>query len=223
MDATLVKIGGSLALYPEKLKVLCSRLSMASKKHLLIIVPGGGKFADVVRELDTQFNLSPVISHRMAILGMDQYGLFLSDIMPGSRTVRSIEELEKLDFNSLPIILPSSFLLDERTLENSWDVTSDSIAVYIAAQLDVRKVVLITDVDGIYNHNPKEYSDSELIPKLSVKELLKIQERTSVDRFLPKLLVQLQTECFVVNGLYPERVEAILNGQDAVFTVISKN
>ncbi len=75
MDATVVKIGGSLALYPDKLKELCIRLSEAAKKHKMVVVPGGGEFADLVRNCDKRFNLSCKASHRMAILGMDQYGL----------------------------------------------------------------------------------------------------------------------------------------------------
>ena len=52
MDATAVKIGGSLALYPEKLRELCTKLSELSKTHKLIVVPGGGEFADLARDYD---------------------------------------------------------------------------------------------------------------------------------------------------------------------------
>ena len=87
MDAAVVKVGGSLAAYPEKLKALCAKLSEVSKKHKLIVVPGGGEFADTVRALDKRFNLSPAVSHRMAILGMDQYGFLLSHLLPDSCVV----------------------------------------------------------------------------------------------------------------------------------------
>jgi len=60
-----------------------------------------------------------------------------------------------------------------------------------------------------------------LIRKLSANDLLKMNKRTSVDKFLPKLLLQLQIECFVVNGLYPDRVEAVLDGRDTVCTIIN--
>ena len=57
MNATVLKVGGSLALYPEKLKALCTELSLFSKKHRMIVVPGGGEFADVVRSLRQAFFL----------------------------------------------------------------------------------------------------------------------------------------------------------------------
>ncbi len=221
MDATVVKVGGSLALYPEKLRALCAKLSEISTKHKLIVVPGGGEFADLVRDLDKQFNLSNEASHRMAILGMDQYGFLLSDLMPCSCVVNQLENVQKvLDSGKLPVFLPSNLLLSEDPLQNSWDVTSDSITVYIAGQLHISKVLLVTDVDGVYTCDPKKHSDAKLIKRLSAKELLMMNKRTSVDKFLPKLLLQLQIECFVVNGLYPERVEAVLVGRDTVCTLI---
>ena len=63
----VVKVGGSLALYPEKLRTLCTKLTKLSQKHKLIIVPGGGEFADVVRSLYTRFSMSCGVSHKMAI------------------------------------------------------------------------------------------------------------------------------------------------------------
>jgi aspartokinase-like uncharacterized kinase len=216
-----VKIGGSLALHPAKLRDLCAKLSELSNQHKIVVVPGGGEFTDVVRDMDKRLNLSCEASHRMAILGMDQYGFLLNDLLPGSLTENTLEGLLKtLNLGRLSVFLPSRFLLRKDALENSWDVTSDSIAVYIAGQLDIGKVVLVTDVDGVYSCDPKKYSNAKLFNRLSAKELLTMDKRTSVDQFLPKLLLQLSIECFVVNGLYPERVEAIFDKRKTICTLI---
>jgi len=222
MDAVIVKVGGSLASHPEKLRILCKKLIELSREHKLVIVPGGGEFADVVRKLDKRFSLSPSASHRMAILGMDQYGLLLSDLLQGSRIVNRLDHLqETFDLGKLPVFLPSTLLFAENALENSWSVTSDSIAIYVAAQLHVGRTLLVTDVDGVYTSDPIKSSEAKLIRELSARDLLRMNKRTSVDKFLPKLLLQLRIECFVVNGLYPERVEAILKGQNTVCTLIT--
>ena len=221
MNATVVKIGGSLSLYPEKLRILCLKLSEISKEEKLIVVPGGGEFADVVRCLDKSFHLSRSTSHGMAILGMDQYGMLLSDLIPGSITANKLDEIKYFfDLNKLPIFLPAQLLLREDPLENSWDLTSDSIAVYIADRLQVTKVLLVTDVDGIYNSDPKKFPEAKLINNLSVNELLAMNERTSVDKALPKLLLKTPIDCFVVNGLFPERIKLVLEGQDSIYTLI---
>lgn len=216
MDATVVKVGGSLASYPDKLKALCLKLNDFSQKKILI-VPGGGEFADKVREADNRFNLSHQTSHRMAILGMDQYGLLLSNLMQNSCVVYQLEDVAKVwRSDRLPIFLPSQFLLKDDFLENSWDVTSDTITVYISSQLHINRAVLVTDVDGIFAEDPKKVSSARLIKNLSSQELLAMNRRTSVDKFLPKLILQLHIECFVVNGQYPIRVESILKGKNAV-------
>jgi aspartokinase-like uncharacterized kinase len=121
----------------------------------------------------------------------------------------------------LPVFLPSNFLLNERLLENSWNVTSDSIAAYVAGKLHANNVVLVTDVDGVFTCDPKKFSEAKLISSLSAETLLKIKKRTSVDEFLPKLILQLKIRCYVVNGLYPDRVAAILDGQDTICTIIN--
>ncbi len=221
MNATVVKIGGSLSLHPEKLRNLCVKISEFSKEQKLIVVPGGAEFADVVRSLDGRFHLSTYTSHMMAILGMDQYGMLLSNLMPGSITTNEIEEIEHiLELNKVPIFLPSNLFLREDPLENSWDVTSDSIAVYVAGKLQVTKVLLVTDVDGIFNSDPKTFSGAKLIKTLSVNELLAMDKRTSVDKALPKLLLKTPIDCFVVNGLFPERIKLVLANQNSIYTLI---
>ncbi len=118
MNATILKVGGSLTFHPEKLKALCTELSLSSKKHKLIVVPGGGEFADVARSLDKRFSLSCSASHQMAILGMDQYGLLLSDLILNSVAVSKLEEIAYfLGMGKLPVFLPSNLMLGENPLE----------------------------------------------------------------------------------------------------------
>jgi len=112
-------------------------------------------------------------------------------------------------------------MFQENPLENSWDVTSDSIAAYVAGRVNAGKVVLVTDVDGVFTSDPKKFSDAKLIEKLSAKELSKLNQRTSVDRYLPNLLLKARIDCYVVNGKYPERVEAVLAGQQTTCTLVS--
>jgi hypothetical protein len=120
----------------------------------------------------------------------------------------------------VPIFLPSRLMFQDDPLEHSWDVTSDSIAAYVASRLNADKVILATDVDGIFTSDPKKHSDAKLLKRASASELLKLIQRTSVDQFLPKLLLKTQMDCYIVNGKYPERIEAILAGQHTICTLV---
>lgn len=220
MDA-VVKVGGSLAEEPELLIGLCAKLSRLAEKYGFVVVPGGGRFADVVRDSDERFNLSSSISHRMAILGMDQLGMLLAQITPNSCATYSLVDAKQLsETEAVPIFLPSRLLFREDPLKNSWDVTSDSIAAYVAGRLQAAKLVLVTDVDGIFTEDP-DREDAVLVEQLSPEELLKLYKRTCVDRFLAKVLLESPVDCYVVNGKRPDRVEAVLAGQQVTCTLIS--
>jgi len=221
MEAVL-KIGGSLTKYPKDLVKLCKQLSVVAKAYRIVIVPGGGEFSDTVRRLDTKFTLSNISAHKMAILAMDQFGLLLSDITPDSYVSNEIKEIKKKIKTKLPIFLPSKFLFHEDPLENSWDVTSDSIAAYFTDKLEAKKLILVTDVDGIFTHDPKKGVKNRLVAKILAKEVLDLKDRTSVDKFLPKMILKLNLDCYVVNGKHPERVEYILKNKDTICTHIKK-
>jgi aspartokinase-like uncharacterized kinase len=216
----VLKVGGSLLEHPAELKTLCVILSSLAKKYKMLIIPGGGIFADIVRELDDDWGLSNTAAHKMAILAMDQIGLFLSNMIPGSQVCYSLEDVQRAESGLLPILLPSQYIFREDPLEHSWDVTSDSIAAYIAGVLNAEKLVLITDVNGIYDDDPKKNLSAKLIRRVTATQLLKWGKRTSVDKFLPNLLIRFRLDCYVVNGMHPERVEAILVGERTVCTRI---
>ncbi len=220
MEAVL-KVGGSLAEYPKKLMRLCQELSVLAEAHRILIVPGGGKFADIVRKIDKIYRLSNNAAHKMAILAMDQYGFFLSDITPNSYVSCSLDEASNVTNRKLPILLPSKHMLHEDTLEYSWDVTSDTITAYIADLLDAKKLILVTDVDGIFSEDPKKSSCSKLIQEVSAEELRGWNRRTSVDKTLAKMLLQSKRDCFVVNGRYPKRIRLILENKKTIGTHIT--
>lgn len=220
MEAVL-KIGGSLAENPDSLIRLCEALNSLVKVYRIVVVPGGGEFADKVRELDQRFGISNRTAHQMAVLAMDQYGLLLLDIAPNSYAVSEIEKLNNPVERKLKVFLPSQYIFCEDPLENSWDVTSDSIAAHIADMMHAKKLILVTNVDGIFSENPKQNPNAKLIEELPAEQLLSWNKRTSVDVTLHKMLLQTGLDCYVVNGKHPERIEQILENKETVCTHIT--
>ena len=213
----VIKVGGSLTETPGSLKALGCVLRDASKKHCILVVPGGGRFADTVREIDAKFSLPASIAHRMAILAMDQYGLVLTHVFRSAYSCDLLEEARTFAGEGrLTVFLPSKLLLQEGPFLPSWSVTSDSITAYLAAKLKASKAVFVTDVDGIYTEDPANDTSAKLLKKISPPELLNMGKRTSVDKFLPQFLMKNQLNCYVVNGKYPERVAAILSNKQTI-------
>ena len=201
----VVKIGGSL--FPEDAVSLCKKLVGRD----VMVICGGGALANLLRDYDARMKFSPTATHRSAILCMDILGMLLSDNVPGAEEVYSPENAENtLKEGKLPVLIPSWLLEDLDPLEHSWRVTSDSLSLYIAHQLKA-KLLIATDVDGIYNQHPAD-DDTKLIKYISAKKLLTFGE-TSVDDFLGELLLQYKSECYVINGKYPERVISVIDGK----------
>ena len=216
MDA-VIKVGGSLSETPEALKALGTKLCLFVKHYRIMVVPGGGKFADIVRDLDVKFALSAALAHQMAILSMDQYGLLLSQVIPDCYSCDSLDDAQRIsNEGKLPVFLPSKLLSHEDPFQPSWNVTSDSIAAYIALKVGASKTILVTDVDGIFTKDPKNNSDAKLLLNVPARELLTGPQRTSVDKFLPKFITDNRLDCYVVNGKYPQRIIAILSDQPTV-------
>ena len=146
---------------------------------------------------------------------MDILAKLLNDKLAFAEISYTIEEAKSIsDSNKVPIMICSEILKENEPFAHSWDVTSDSIAAYIASLLDA-KLLIATDVNGIYTKDPS-LSGAELIKEIDVNELLTFEE-SSIDLMLPSLLIEYGLDCYVVNGEYPERVLSIINNEDCSF------
>jgi aspartokinase-like uncharacterized kinase len=220
MDA-VIKVGGSLSKTPLALKVLCIELGNIAKTWQVTIVPGGAQFADAVRKMDSEVSLSSSISHRMAIFSMNQYGLLLQMLTPNSEVCESFSAAKRVaKAGKAAVFLPADILEKNDPFMPSWDVTSDSITAYIATCLYAKKTLFVTDVDGIFQDDPKRNPRTKFFNEISIDELLRMEERTSVDKFLPQFLAENPLDCYVVNGNYPQRIKDILLGHPTVATHI---
>jgi len=140
----VVKVGGSLLKSPADLDRVLEAITMASRSRRLLIVPGGGPFADAVRAIDTQLHLSNDAAHWMAILAMDQYAHVLAERLKGSAIIEDPRALGMvLKAGHIPVLAPSRWMRAADPLPHSWDVTSDSIAAWVAGEVAAPRLVLI--------------------------------------------------------------------------------
>lgn len=138
----VVKIGGSLLGSPELARWLELIVKFSDGK--VIIVPGGGLFADAVRDAQTQSNLSDHTAHRLAVLAMDQFGLLLAGLNPGLATASSELEIAERTWQHRGIVwLPSQMVLADDTIPQNWDVTSDSLSAWLANKIGAEQLVLV--------------------------------------------------------------------------------
>jgi 5-(aminomethyl)-3-furanmethanol phosphate kinase len=194
---TVVKIGGGVG--EDALAPLCAALAELHARHRLVVVPGGAWFADAVRHADRRFGLSDAAAHRMAILAMEQFGLLLRDLLGEQPQV----------------VMPASLPLE--ALPASWQVTSDSIAAWVAGEVGANRLVLVKEVDGLFAEWP---AHGEPLPELSVAELAALRPG-GVDEYLPTLLAQASFETWVIGGRNPDRLVELLERGTTVGTRIA--
>ena len=140
----IVKPGGSLLAHRALLDAALGAIARRAEHERIVVVPGGGPFADAVRRVDTTLALSSGAAHWMAILGMDQYAHLIADRMARAVVADDAVAIEAvLAESAIPVLAPSRWLRRVDPLPHSWDVTSDSIAAWFAETLRARRLVLI--------------------------------------------------------------------------------
>jgi 5-(aminomethyl)-3-furanmethanol phosphate kinase len=210
---SVVKVGGGLGRGggDEALRALCRALGELGERHPLLVVPGGAWFADAVREADSRFALPATTSHRMAVLGMEQFGWLLSELIPGA--VRSAEARPAAGRTT--VLLPGALDLDG--LPASWKVTSDSIAAWVALRAGAERLVLVKDVDGLFAEWPAR---GDPIARMTAAELAALRP-AGVDEHLPTLLEAAAFETWVIGGRDPARLAELLEQGTTVGTRVA--
>ena len=203
MIDAVVKVGGSLG-RGTCLPALSERLVELGRRHGLLVVPGGGVFADAVREQDQKFGLRSGTAHWMAILAMDQYGHLLADLMPGCALVRTLGEA-RAAHKGVTVLLPSEPLRRADALPHSWSVTSDSIAAWLTGQVGARLLVLLKDHHGMASFG------SPGSPTAGAMTVAELACSPGVDRRLAGLLAVDPTfDLWIIDGERPERLTELL-------------
>jgi aspartokinase-like uncharacterized kinase len=142
---TVIKLGGGLLAAAGHFESALDVIGALGQKHRVLIVPGGGPFADVVRDVDRQYRLSDDAAHWMAMLGMDQYAELIASRLPGAVLVTGLDEIAAASAapGRVPVLAPTRLLRERDPLPHSWDVTSDSIAAWITGVIGARRLVLV--------------------------------------------------------------------------------
>jgi aspartokinase-like uncharacterized kinase len=218
----VVKIGGSLIKEaPELVDRLVKEFGSGSPKipekryaseglpFSILIVPGGSVFADAVRKVDEKFSLSTDEAHWMSILGMEQYACYLKD-KSCAIAVDSIADLPQ----GVSLLFPYRLLRHEDPLPHTWNVTSDTIAAWVAKQIGA-VLIKATDVDGIFR-------DGKLVREISAASCTG-NRASCIDSALPEFLLKNRMECLIVNGKSSDRVIQAVYGKPVLGTLVKGN
>ena len=139
---TIVKLGGSHALAPHLRNWLSALAGCGGR---VIVVPGGGPFADQVRQAQIEMKFDDRAAHHMALLAMEQFGAAICNLETTLVPAASLRQLRQtLRSGRTPVWMATKMALAAAaSLPASWDVTSDSMAAWLAARVGSANVVLV--------------------------------------------------------------------------------
>jgi (4-(4-[2-(gamma-L-glutamylamino)ethyl]phenoxymethyl)furan-2-yl)methanamine synthase len=141
---TVLKLGGSVLAHPQHFESTLKTIEEIARGGGVLVVPGGGLFADAVREADRRFRPGDSAAHWMAVLAMDQHAHLIAARLPRGIVVTAAREaVAAIEAGFIPVLAPYQWLRDADPLPHSWEVTSDSIAAWVAGVLGATRLVLV--------------------------------------------------------------------------------
>jgi aspartokinase-like uncharacterized kinase len=139
----VVKLGGSLFRSDH----LPSWLKLLAESDSLVVVPGGGPFADQVREAQATWQFDDSSAHAMALLAMEQFGHILCAMQSGLVAASTPTQInDALKQGKIPVWMPCSMVLSDHRINQSWEVTSDSLAAWLCGELRAENLLLVKSV-----------------------------------------------------------------------------
>lgn len=177
----VIKIGGSLLFTKDKkinhkqISGFCEIIKNKPDFNTLIIVCGGGliarEYINSIRYLKGNETLCDIIGIEVSRLNSK---LFITSFgeLAYPQVPKSIEDLSIATLFKKVIIMGG--------LQPGQSTTS--VALEIAEYARANELILLTDVKGIYDKDPKKHKDAKLFQNISYDELQEIILRSSDDK-----------------------------------------
>jgi aspartokinase-like uncharacterized kinase len=138
----VVKIGGSLSHEPTLRHWLAELCEIGGGR--VVIVPGGGDFADKVRQYQNEWRFDDLAAHNMCLLAMTQYALLMQGVLPELVLASSEAKIRRtLRDGHVAVWVPTALMRDTPDAMSNWDTTSDSLAAWLSTMLNAERLILV--------------------------------------------------------------------------------
>jgi aspartokinase-like uncharacterized kinase len=140
----VVKLGGSVIRSRELSAWLDA---IVAARAPIVVVPGGGALADEVRASQARLGFGDAAAHRMALLAMDQLAWAVAGLRQGFQVGATEDELRgALERGLVAVWAPYALIAGRSDIEQSWRITSDSLALWLAGRLRSPRCYLIKSI-----------------------------------------------------------------------------
>jgi len=251
----IIKLGGSIitgkAEYRTFNKETVSRLAdeIARSGQKVIIVHGAGSFGHIlakkynlqngfsdreqvpaaarvmcdVRELSSMV-VEELLAKNIPAVSVPPGSCFVMD--DGKLVIDNEEPIRRLaDMGIIPVMF-GDVVMDRKT--GLGILSGDQIMESLCRMFDADKAVFVSDIDGLYDRNPKTDKKARMIGTVTKEKLSEIDSSSSVDdvtggvRGKMETMLRMTTDdrhCYLINGNAPERLYHLLMGETVTCTI----
>lgn len=138
----VVKIGGSLSHDPSLREWLTQLWEVGGGR--VVIVPGGGDFADTVRQYQSEWQFGDLAAHNMCLLAMAQYAILMQGVMPELVLASNEMRIRRaLRDGRVAVWVPTDLMRDKPDEMTNWNTTSDSLAAWLSTTLNAERLMVV--------------------------------------------------------------------------------
>lgn len=213
----VIKLGGHL-FFNENIEISLIKEynkvfhEIAKKEKIVIVVGGGGisrKYILAAREM----GLNEALCDEIGIYISRMNAYFLTQAIREIAYPAIAENLQQVKqyLTQKNIVITGGFQPGQSTT---------AVAAIIAEALKAKKLIIATNVDGVYTKDPKRYPDAKLIKKITPEELSNIIEKEAqiageyklFDKLSLIIIKRSKIDCIVLNGKKIENIKKALKG-----------
>lgn len=228
MEPIVVSLGGSLIVPPEGIDTeflkkfnVFIRSKIADGKRRFFIICGGGRTTRIYQAAAKEV-MGNVPSDDLDWLGIHPTRLnaaLLRTIFKDVAYFRVIKHYDQFDPVDKPVAIMSGW-------KPGW--STDYCAVLAAEKYGAKTVLNLSNVDMVYDKDPKMFSDAKPMDKISWADYRKMTgdkwepgANWPFDPVASKRAHELEIKVIILNGKDLENVDKALEGKEFVGTVIS--
>ncbi|MBY9011609.1 MAG: UMP kinase [Candidatus Lokiarchaeota archaeon] len=230
----VIKFGGSLLFSEggiinyEKVTEFCNIIKLNMDYDSIVVVCGGGTVARQYIKAIREFTENEVLCD---LIGIDVSRINSQLIITKMKEL-AFPQVPK-SFEELSIAIRSHKIVVMGGLQPGQSTTS--VAITVAEYIKAERLVILTDVDGIYDKDPNLYKDAKLIENISYDSLQKLILESSIDtqaaageyRIFDAVSLQIlkrsRVNVFVISGKKLTQFNKLWNNEKEIIgTIISK-
>jgi|SRR3989344_4327583 len=222
MKTYVISVGGSL-IVPDRIDYgflvrLRKSVNKLRRKYKIVIVTGGGKTARIYIEPLRKAGFNNEVQSLLGIKTTKLNAMLVSNFLKANKLLPdSLKEIKNL--------LRKQNLVVSGSIGFKPNMTSDGDSADIARYFNA-ELINMTDVDGLFNKNPKKFKNAKFIPEISFNDFLKMVNKIKfkagqhfvLDQSAARIIAKYKTKTVILKGV--DNLEKYIEGKNFKGTVI---